>query len=156
MGADEGTRVQLVMPSNDALALKVPNIREAIQPATAEAEAWLEARQVSPEASLLVTLAIEELVTNCIKYGYDDADAHVIDIELALADGRLTMVVVDDGHAFNPLTAAPPDLEQSLEDRPIGGLGLHLLRELADEMYYVRVDGTNRLTLTKDSPPAAT
>lgn len=147
--------VKWVTPSPNVLTLKLPNSLEGIQPATVEAEAWLEAQQVAPDAALLVTLAIEELVTNCIKYGYDDAEPHVIEIVLSLADGQLTMLVIDDGHAFNPLTAPPPDLTQALEDRPIGGLGLHLLRELADEIRYERSGGTNRLLLTKQSPPAA-
>ena len=80
----------LVTPSPDTLTLKVPNTLDAIQPATTEAEAWLEARQAAPKVTLLVALAIEELISNCVKYGYDDADAHVIDIVLSLDHERLT------------------------------------------------------------------
>lgn len=105
------------------------------------------------DVSFLVSLAIEEIVTNCIKYGYDDSDAHTIEISLSLSDGLLTMVVTDDGHPFNPLEAPPPDLSLAIEDRPIGGLGIHLLRELSDEVSYDRRDGMNRLTLTKRSSP---
>ena len=129
--------------------MRVPNRVDALFPAKAEAEAWLQARRASPAASFLVILAIDELVTNCIKYGYDDADEHTIEITLSEVDETLTMVVADDGHAFNPLRARPPDLSLPIEDRPIGGLGIHLLRELADHLAYERRDGTNRLTLTK-------
>jgi len=129
--------------------LRVVNTVEAIPPASEAAEAWLAERQVAPNVVFLVILAIEELVTNCIKYGYDDADAHTIDIELSVDASKLTMVVADDGHPFDPLAATPPDLSLAIEDRPIGGLGIHMLRELTDEMTYERRDGANRVTLIK-------
>ena len=129
--------------------LHVVNTVEAIPPASEAAEAWLAERQVAPNVVFLVILAIEELVTNCIKYGYDDADAHTIDIELSVDASKLTMVVADDGHPFDPLAATPPDLSLAIEDRPIGGLGIHMLRELTDEMTYERRDGANRVTLIK-------
>ena len=134
---------------NDTLTLHVRNALNAMAAASESAEAWLGRHQASPEVSFLVSLAIEELVTNCIKYGYDDDGEHTIEIVLSLADRALTMVVVDDGRAFNPLEAPPPDLSLPIENRPIGGLGLHLLRGLADDLIYERRNGTNRLTLIK-------
>jgi len=61
----------------------------------------------------------------------------------------LKVEVIDDGRAFNPLEVPAPDLSLAMRDRPIGGLGIHLLRELADEVKYERRDGTNRFLLTK-------
>jgi serine/threonine-protein kinase RsbW len=136
----------------EPLTLLVRNTVDAILPANNAAEAWLAGQEISPEVSFFVGLAIEELVTNCIKYGYDDAAEHTIDIVLSVADHTLTMTVVDDGHPFNPLSAPPPDLSLAIEDRPIGGLGIHMLRELTDNMTYERRDGTNRVTLTKRMP----
>ena len=135
--------------SRATLALQVPGTIDAIHPATVQADAWLVEQQVSFEAMYLVSLAIEELVTNCIKYGYKDAKDHTIDFVLNVEDGTLRMDVIDDGNPFNPLDAPRPDLTLPPERRPIGGLGLHLLRELADEMRYERRDGTNRLSVTK-------
>lgn len=135
----------------ESLTIEVPNAQDAIAPATEEAERWLEAHEVSTKAIYLALLAIEELVTNCINYGYDDTAEHTIRIEFGLADGAMTMEVVDDGHAFDPLNAPEPDLSVELEDRPVGGLGIHMLRKLADEMAYERVDGKNRVKLVKRS-----
>lgn len=135
--------------SRASLTLHVPGTMDAIHPATVQAETWLAEQQVSFEAMYLVSLAIEELVTNCIKYGYQDANGHTIDFLLSVDEGVLSLEVVDDGNPFNPLDAPRPDLSLPPERRPIGGLGLHLLRELADEMRYERRDGTNRLSLTK-------
>ena len=135
--------------SRASLTLHVPGTMEAIHPATVQAEAWLAEQQVSFEAMYLVSLAIEELVTNCIKYGYQDANGHTIDFLLSVDEGVLSLEVVVDGNPFNPLDAPRPDLSLPPEKRPIGGLGLHLLRELADGMRYERREGTNRLRLTK-------
>jgi anti-sigma regulatory factor (Ser/Thr protein kinase) len=135
--------------SRASLTLHVPGTVDAIQPATVQAEAWLVEQQVSFEAMYLVSLAIEELVTNCIKYGYTDSNRHTIDFLLSVDGGTLRLEVIDDGSPFNPLEAPRPDLSLPPEKRPIGGLGLHLLRELADDMNYERRDGTNRLSLTK-------
>ncbi len=114
-----------------------------------ELSRWLEERQASPAAAYLATLALEELVTNCIKYGYDDRAEHVIQVEVELAPDGMTMVVEDDGHPFNPLEQVEPDTNLPIEERPIGGLGLHLLRKLSDRMEYAWKNGRNRVTLQK-------
>jgi anti-sigma regulatory factor (Ser/Thr protein kinase) len=136
-------------PGRPSLTLQVASTIDAIRPATEQAEAWLAEHRVSFEAMYLASLAIEELVTNCIKYGYDDSNDHSIEIVFVVEDGALRMEVIDDGHPFNPLQAPSPDLSVPIEHRPIGGLGIHLLRELADDVSYERRDGTNRLRLTK-------
>jgi anti-sigma regulatory factor (Ser/Thr protein kinase) len=136
-------------PARASFALQVRGALDAIGPATELAEAWLREQQVSGDAAYLVSLAIEELVTNCIKYGYDEAAGHGVDVVLSVDEGTLGIEVTDRGRAFNPLEQPPPDLSSAMEDRPIGGLGIHLLRQLADEMRYERRNGTNRLVLTK-------
>lgn len=133
----------------ESLTIEVRNSPDAIAGASATAEGWLESYHPSPKVLNLVLLAIEELVTNCIQYGYDDAHEHTVLIVLSMNDSNLTMNVVDDGHPFDPLTLPPPDSSLDIGDRPIGGLGIYLLRQMADHIEYERRDGTNRLTLTK-------
>ena len=87
---------------DDGLTLEVRNVRDAIAPASEQAEEWLTGFNPSPGVLYLVRLAIEELVLNCIKYGYDDADEHTIVIKLTVTDQALTMTVIDDGHPFDP------------------------------------------------------
>jgi anti-sigma regulatory factor (Ser/Thr protein kinase) len=132
-----------------SLTIEVSNSRDAIARANGEAERWLESYQPGPEVLNLVLLGIEEVVTNCIEYGYDDDDEHTILIVLSISDGNLIMDVIDDGHPFDPLTRPAPDFSLDVQDRPIGGLGIYLLRKLADQISYERRDGTNRLTLTR-------
>jgi serine/threonine-protein kinase RsbW len=136
-------------PGRASITLHVRSTMAAIGPATELAESWLAEHRVSSDAACLVSLAIEELVTNCIKYGYDDSNDHTVNVVLSVDEGALNLEVIDDGRAFNPLELPAPDMSLALENRPIGGLGIHLLRELADEVRYERRDGTNRLVLTK-------
>ena len=112
----------------DPLILRLRNTVDDI-PATSEAASkWLTDRGAPPALDFLANLVIEELVTNCIKYGYDDTREHIIEIVLELSPQGLLITVVDDGHPFNPLDRPEPDLTIPIEDRPLGGLGIHLLQ----------------------------
>lgn len=134
----------------ESFIIEVPNRLEAIAPATEAAESWLEQKQAPPKTMYFANLAIEEIVTNCIRYGYADDREHIIVITLTVVEDTLTMRVVDDGRAFDPLTAPAPDFSSELESRVEGGLGIHLLRSLADGIAYERRDGTNQITLVKN------
>jgi anti-sigma regulatory factor (Ser/Thr protein kinase) len=134
----------------DELTLQIENNFAAVQSANETASRWLAERTTPAELQYFANLAIEEIATNCIKYGYDDPKSHVIEVKLTLSGTNdLVVTVVDDGHPFNPLEAGQPDLSVAVEERPIGGLGIYLLRQLCDGMEYVREGGRNRLTLRK-------
>ena len=94
-----------------------------------------------------VNLVLEELGINIMDYGHDEG-VHEIDIFLTSGDDAVTIEVVDDGRPFDPLNDAPAvDVESSVQDRLIGGLGLHIVRTTMDEMSYKREQGKNHLTL---------
>ena len=113
-------------------------------------EAFGEAEGLGAEPIFSVNLALDEVVTNVIRYGHDDdGRQHPIVVRLALEDGVLTAEVEDDGRPFNPLDAPPPDINASLEDRPIGGLGIHLVRSVMTSVEYRRENGRNVLTMKK-------
>jgi anti-sigma regulatory factor (Ser/Thr protein kinase) len=133
----------------DDLTLKIKNDFAAVQSANAAASRWLEKRHTAADLRYFASLAIEEIATNCIKYAYHDKKEHVIEIHLLLSPGALIMTVRDDGQPFDPLTAPGPDLRVAAEDRPIGGLGIYLLRQMSDRIEYVREGNKNRLTLWK-------
>jgi len=106
------------------------------------------------EASRILIL-LEELLTNLVKYGYPDRpECGRAEIMLAINGGRLEIEFIDDGCAFDPFAAPPPNLEAPLETRTPGGLGLHILRSLTDEARYERRNGTNviRLSRVLESP----
>jgi anti-sigma regulatory factor (Ser/Thr protein kinase) len=96
-----------------------------------------------------VTLALEEVFLNVVNHGYTDAAEHDIVVRLALEEGCVALTVEDDGVPFNPLKAPAPDIDKPLEERGIGGLGIHLVRQVMDGIEYARAGGRNRLAMTK-------
>ena len=102
---------------------------------------------------LNLNLSLDELITNTVSYGYQDTDEHEIRVTLTDQSGSLVVVLEDDGIAFDPFTAAPePDLEASVEERRIGGLGVYFVKTLMDEATYERLDSHNRITLIQRTP----
>lgn len=99
------------------------------------------------------TLAADELLTNVISYGYDDEQEHAIHLQLKCDESALVLRLEDDGRAYNPFAAPPPDLTAELMDRPLGGLGIHLVRQLMDQVEYDRKADKNVVLLTKQIPP---
>jgi serine/threonine-protein kinase RsbW len=103
---------------------------------------------LSDSALNAINVSLDEILTNIISYGYDDERDHVIAVSLALADdGTLTIEVDDDGKPFNPLEMPEPDTSAAIDDRPIGGLGIHLVLRLMDDVRYRRENDRNLLTL---------
>lgn len=92
-------------------------------------------------------LALEELLTNIIKYGYDDDRTHEISVLLHLDEEGLYIRLEDDGHPFDPTATPEPDLSLPPEERPIGGLGLSLVRKNFHLFQYQRVADHNRTEL---------
>src|SRR4051812_7828469 len=89
--------------------------------------------QPSDKDVMAFQLALEEAVTNVINHGYRDGQPHTFTVGLNLgADDRVTAIVADDAPAFDPLARAPVDTSAPLEEREIGGLGVHLVKKLMD------------------------
>lgn len=97
--------------------------------------------------TMRANLILEELVLNTLTHG-DTSGLTEIDLELESNDHALTIRLTDDGSPFNPLTDAPePDLTLSLGERPIGGLGVYLVRTMGEELEYRRENNRNHLKL---------
>ena len=94
-------------------------------------------------------LAIEEHLTNILSYGYEPGTTPHVVIRLETDDRWLRVVVEDNGKAHDPLSAPPVDTSVPLEEKPIGGLGVHLIRQFMDELSYARVAGKNVLRMGK-------
>ena len=113
----------------------------------AEVEAMGKRECWSPNLVFRANLVLEELLVNIVKHG-QGTGIDDFDITLTSEPDRLTIEVVDEGQPFDPVKDAPaPVLTGSLEDRPVGGLGLHLVRSLFDELSYKRKRGKNHVAL---------
>ena len=105
--------------------------------------------QLSQKCLYEINLGLDELFTNIVSYGFEDQAEHQIKFTLARDEETLVVKVEDDGTPFNPLEAADPVLAPDLDSIDIGGLGIHLIKKMMDEIRYQRVQGKNRLTLKK-------
>lgn len=124
------------------------------------AQGFLAERGLGDDAVFSVQLALDEMVTNLIRYGYEDATVlHAIDISIRLEQDQAVVLIEDDARPFDPTSAPTPDTSGPLSQRPIGGLGIHLVRHVVEDMRYQRVGERNRLELRistrafADAPP---
>ena len=96
-----------------------------------------------------MNLALDELFTNIISYGFSDQQEHTIKINITIEGDQLQMRIEDDGVPFNPLASKTPDFQCGIEECKIGGLGIHLIKKLMDDVHYQRVSDKNVLVLRR-------
>jgi anti-sigma regulatory factor (Ser/Thr protein kinase) len=94
-------------------------------------------------------LVLDELLSNIIKYAYEDKNCHDIEVNVDVKNNQIFIKVIDDGIEFNPLLYPEPDLNPDLAERQIGGLGIHIIRKLTQEFNYDRKNGCNIQVLIK-------
>ena len=112
------------------------------------------AREYCQDGAFLydLILAVDELVTNIIRYGYGQEPGKIT-IRIQPEDKGLVITLIDFAHPFDPTTAPEPRLDLPLEERGVGGLGIYLARELTDGMEYRRKsEGANELKIFKRFP----
>jgi len=97
----------------------------------------------------MFSIAFDEILNNIISYAYEDENEHEIEIDMDFKEGRINVSMVDDGKPFNPLGLNPPDTSLSLEERQLGGLGIHLVRKMMDEVHYQRKINKNVFSMIK-------
>jgi len=112
---------------------------------------FAEANNLSPKTLFALNLSLEEVITNVISYGFDDDKEHQILVHIYSIGGEISVEIEDDGKPFNPLQVDEPDLTIPLEERPIGGLGIHLIRNYMDDLEYKRDGYKNILRMKKKS-----
>ena len=98
---------------------------------------------------LSLNLVLEEALTNIILYGYGDNQEHSIEINFRIEANQLTISLIDDGNAYDPTLKEDPDITLTAEERPIGGLGIFLIKKIMDKVEYERKTNKNFLMLTK-------
>ena len=104
---------------------------------------------LTPDIVFNLNLVLEEAVANVINYAYPKEDHQNIYLSAQLHEGSIVFVLTDTGKEFDPTAAPEADITLSAEDRPIGGLGIFLIRQIMNEVKYERIEGKNVLTLGK-------
>jgi len=105
---------------------------------------------ISHKTIFQLKFSMEEIFVNIISYGYPDQEEHWIKVLIAHENSMLIMRIEDDGIPYNPLNSEPPDVGTPIENRKIGGLGIHLTKHLITDMAYSRCGDRNILVLKKD------
>lgn len=131
------------------LALSVVNRLPEVARVIDEVERFARTHKVPSRACAAFVLALDELVTNVVKYAWDAGTEHRFAVSVRLTDRSLSAEILDDGAAYDPLQTPEANLSDNLAERPIGGLGIHIVRRTMDEFTYERTDGGNRQVIVK-------
>ena len=135
--------------ARDEIVVRMANRLEEIERLSSAIEAFVARHDLPDSVAFAFNLSLDELVTNVILYAFPDVQDHTIEVRLTLEGGTLHAVLSDDGRPFDPLSVPPPNLDAPIEERRIGGLGIHIVREMMDSLSYAREDGRNVLRLGK-------
>ncbi|NJN47818.1 MAG: ATP-binding protein [Candidatus Competibacteraceae bacterium] len=140
-------------------------VREPIATALNQAQQWLkpilERAQVPDSLGYEIDLIVEEILVNILTHGLTGTDNSHVEIRRRMEGNQLWLEFRDCGQPFDPLSVPDPDLEKDIEHRPIGGLGLYLVKQLADNLHYIRENNLNCLHIGKilsvpDTTPSTT
>ena len=134
------------------LALTIPPETEEVPRLLDALEVFAEEAGLSPKAAHRLAVVVEELAANVAMHGTGGEDgATYIAVSVRQEADEVIATIEDDGRAFDPLAQATPDTESALEDRDIGGLGVHFVQQMTKTLRYSREDGLNRLTAVLDA-----
>ena len=147
----QGSKGAVDEASEASVEISLVNELREIVGVAARIDSFCDARSLGPQLAYAVNLSVDEILTNTITHGYDDEEAHRIEVIVRVEGQTLVVVIVDDSNAFDPSRAPHSDLEASLEDGDLEGLGLFLVHQMMDEVQYRRVDGCNVVTLSKST-----
>ena len=130
--------------------LKIEAKKENFEKVLAFVDEALEKAGVPYEVQLSVEMAIEEIYLNIVYYAYAQKDGDAIILtDINEKDRILTLTFIDEGPEYNPLLKEDPDTTMDIMDRPIGGLGILMVKRMMDDVVYCRENGENHLTIKK-------
>lgn len=130
---------------NTKLILLIQNRVSELVGLTNKADGFMQSHQLPVEIIYKVNLILEEVLTNIIKYAYKDTLRHNIRVEMTLKEHELIIQFEDEGEEFDPISAPTPEAQESISESPVGGLGIHLVKQMADGVEYQRHQGRNIL-----------
>ncbi|MDR3077504.1 MAG: ATP-binding protein [Planctomycetota bacterium] len=140
-GEGDCFRASLAFAAPEAAPADVARLNEGFA-------AFLEERGAASEEANALQIALEELLTNLAKFGAAPGTTVSVNLEARLESGKISLAVSDDGVPFDPSALPPPPLEADPMQRPVGGLGVFMLRRMFDDLSYSRENGLNRSVWT--------
>ena len=137
------------LATSSGFNLRVKNTFEEIPVMESEIENFARLHEIQDKTINRLNLVIDEIFSNIVKYAYEDSAEHEIEFAVNLRNKTITLIFTDDGKEFNPLKSTDADITLSIDERKIGGLGIQLIKKIADEIEYERMDNRNILTIRK-------
>jgi anti-sigma regulatory factor (Ser/Thr protein kinase) len=110
---------------------------------------WGDSIQLATDSISRINICLDELFTNIVSYGFEDDLEHIVEFTIIADNNQVTISIEDSGVEFNPLEKVDPDFPENVEEAKIGGLGIHIIRKLMDNVNYERKKGKNCLTMKK-------
>ena len=141
-------RAQAV-PPEAYVEIELVNNESQIAPVHDQINLFSETWGIPADVQFQIAVSVEEYIVNLFHYGYADTHRHLIHITMTRTKSGLAVEIFDDGQPFNPLTAPEVDLTSSIEDRQIGGLGIHIIRAYMDQLSYQSSNSVNRFSMIK-------
>ncbi len=111
---------------------------------------FFRSNHLSKDVIFSIELILEESLKNIISYGYPSKEKHEILVSLEITNKELLLIIKDDGKAFNPINHKDPDPTKTIEERSVGGLGVFLIKKMADNLNYFRKGNFNHLIIKKN------
>lgn len=146
-------QTNVVTDTPEPLSLVVGHRLEDLRLLHDAIDQYCRARDLPAQPVGQLQLALEEHVTNIIRHGSKSEASQPVTVRVRIIDDNLVVEVRDSGPPFNPLELPSPDLHLPMEKRPLGGLGIHMMRQLTDRLEYRRDGASNLLTLYKRCRP---
>jgi sigma-B regulation protein RsbU (phosphoserine phosphatase) len=137
--------------SDKILQLRICNQLDEIERVNSEFNDFCKQNHIADSIRQKMNLVFDELLNNIISYGFEDGQEHEIEIDCRLVGDLLKITITDFGVPFNPFEQPEPDTSKSLQEREIGGLGIHLVRKLVDDVHYERLIDKNVVQIEKST-----
>lgn len=130
----------------------IPALITEIEALTEALRGWAERRGVPARTINSIILMLDELLTNVVMHGYGEDDSGEIEVTVQTVANSIEVIIRDSAHAFDPFSIAEPDTTLDVEERDIGGLGVHFVRKMADSFAYRRDGDCNEVRFCKSFP----
>ena len=140
--------------NTDNIEMNIVNTLSEIDQVNDQFREFASQHELPKRTIATICMVFDELLTNIISYAYQDESEHTIAIKISLMNDELVLVISDDGIPFNPFHMNEPDTNLDIDEREIGGLGIHLVTNMLDQVSYQRNINENMVTLIKAIEPA--
>jgi len=137
------------LKEKEKMTIRLPAHLDYLEDLINSTLSYLRSAGIAGETASEIHLAVDEACTNSIKYAYPEDRRGDIELSCQIDHGLATITIRDWGYPFNPLDMPPPDLNLDIDTRPVGGLGIYLMKKFSDRLEYRREDGSNLLTIIK-------